>query len=244
MKAYPQSLRAQIVAAFDNEEGSAQQLAQRFGVSRRFIDGLLLRRRKTGSFEARRGGPRPRLDQAELDTVRRWAKEKPQLTLRELCERLHQERGIELSVVRMGKVLQQLGLARGRGRPRLTGRALEAIRALAKQNPRATLADFCQCMQEQCGISVSQATMSLTLQRLGLAKGQGRPLFNESALTRLKGLAQKNPEATVKELVEAVERQCGVRASRSTLYGALKRLGLRRKRGRPRKGMRTSLAID
>jgi transposase len=176
--------------------------------------------------------------------VRRWAKENPLPTVRELCERLHQERGLELSVVRMGKVLQQLGLARGRGRPRLTGHALEAIRALAKQNPRATLADFCQRVREHCGVSVSLATMSLTLQRLGLAKGQGRPLLNESTLKRLKRLAQKHPEATVKELGEAVERQCGFRASRSTLYTALKRLGLGRKRGRPRKGRRKSLALD
>jgi hypothetical protein len=33
MKAYPHSLRARIVAAFDNEEGSAQELARRFGVA-------------------------------------------------------------------------------------------------------------------------------------------------------------------------------------------------------------------
>jgi transposase len=77
MKAYPHSLRAKIAAAFDNVEGSTQELSQRFGVSRRFINGLLLRRRKTGSFEARRGGPKPRLDKAALETVRLWAKEKP-----------------------------------------------------------------------------------------------------------------------------------------------------------------------
>jgi transposase len=73
--------------------------------------------------------------------------------------------------------------------------------------------------------------MPLSLQRLGMAKGQGRPLFSESALKRLKRLVQKKPEATVKELGEAVERQCGFRASRSTLYPALKRLGLRHRRG-------------
>jgi transposase len=84
--------------------------------------------------------------------------------------------------------------------------------------------------------------MSLTLQRLGLAKGQGRPLLNEPELKRLKRLAQKNPEATVKELGEAVERQCGVRASRSTLYAAIKRLRLKLRRGRPRKGRRKRLA--
>jgi hypothetical protein len=49
--------------------------------------------------------------------------------------------------------------------------------------------------------------MSLTSQRLGLAKGQGRPLFNESTLKRLERLAQKNPEATVTELGEALQRQ-------------------------------------
>jgi transposase len=86
--------------------------------------------------------------------------------------------------------------------------------------------------------------MSLTLQRLGMAKGRGRPLFNEPELKRLRRLAQKNPEATVKELGEAMQRQCGVRVSRSTIYAAIKRLGLKRKRGRPRKGRRKSLAVN
>jgi transposase len=244
MKAYPQSLRAQIVAAFDNDESSALQLAQRFGVSSGFIDGLLLRRRRTRLFEARRGGPKPRLDQAMLNTVRRWAKDRAQPTLRELCERLRQQRGIRLSLPRMGKVLQQLGLTRGRPRPILTGPALKVIRALAKQNPRATLDKFCQRVREQCRVTVSLATMSLTLQRLGMGKGQGRPLLNESALKRLRSVAQRSPETTVKELGETVQRQCGVRASRSTLYAALKRLGLHRKRGRPRKDIRNSLRTD
>jgi transposase len=77
-----------------------------------------------------------------------------------------------------------------------------------------------------------------------MAQGQGRPLFNESALKWLKRLAQQNPEATVKEQGEAIERQCGVRVSRSTLYAALKRLGLKRKRGRPRMRRRKSLAVN
>jgi hypothetical protein len=75
--------------------------------------------------------------------VRRWVKEKPQPTLRELCERLYQQRGIKLSLVRMGKVLEGMCLARGRTRLRLTGPALNVIRALGKQNPRATLDEFC-----------------------------------------------------------------------------------------------------
>jgi transposase len=157
----------------------------------------LLRRLRTGSFDAGRGGPKPRLDQAALNKVRRWAKEKSQPTLQGLCERLCQQRGIELSLVRMGKVLEGMGLFRARVRPRLSGPILKVVRALEKQNPRATLDEFCQRVREHCGVTVSLATMSLILQRLGLAKGQGRPLFNESALERLKRLAQRNPEATV-----------------------------------------------
>jgi hypothetical protein len=49
-------------------------------------------------------------------------------------------RGIELSVVRMGKILEGMGLARDRARPRLTERALRVIRASAKQSPE----EFCQ----------------------------------------------------------------------------------------------------
>jgi transposase len=177
MKAYPQSLGARIVAAFDNEEGSVQQLAQRFAVSRRFIDGLLRRRRRTESFEARRGGPKPRLDKAALNTLHRWVKEKPQPTLREICERLYQQRGIELSVVRM-----------------VTGRALRVVSRLARGNPAITLDQLCQAVWKQCGINVSLATMSLTLQRLGMAKGQGRPVLNGPELKRVSYLAQKNPK--------------------------------------------------
>jgi arginine repressor len=116
---------------------------------------------------------------AALNTLRRWAKENPQPTLRELCEHLRQYSGIESNLARLGKVLQRMGLARGRVRPRLTGPALEVIRGLAKQNPRATLDEFCQRVREHCGVSVSWATMSLTLQRLGMAKDKaGRSLMS------------------------------------------------------------------
>ena len=121
---------------------------------------------------------------------------------------------------------------------------MRIVSRLAKGNPAVTLDQLCHGVRKQCGVSVSRSTMPGVLKTLGIAKGQGRPPFNESALKRVRHLARKNPEATMKEMGEAVHRQCGVRVSRSTLYAALKRLGLQRKRGRPRKDRRNSLAVN
>jgi hypothetical protein len=59
--------------------------------------------------------------------------------------------------------------------------------------------------------------LSPNLHKLGMGEGQGRNLLSEPELKHLNRLARKNPETTIKELGEAVQRHCGVKVSGSTL---------------------------
>ncbi len=114
MKAYSLDLRQKIVDAYDRKQGSQRQLAQSFGVSRTFVEKLFRQRRQTGSLVPRRpgGGHKPLLDPGALQLVRQWVEQQPDLTLRELCDLIQEQKGIRVSVPTMCTWLQRLGLVR------------------------------------------------------------------------------------------------------------------------------------
>jgi transposase len=120
MKAYSLDLRHKIIDAYQRKQGSQRQLAQIFGVSRSFVEKLFRQRRQTGSLAPRRqgGGHKPLLDPEALELVRQLVEERPDLTLRELCDAVHQEQGIRVSVPTMCTWLQRLGLVRKKVSPR------------------------------------------------------------------------------------------------------------------------------
>jgi transposase len=112
MNAYSSDLRERIAAAYDEGAGSQRSLAARFRVSRTFVERLLRRRRETGSLAARprAGGQRGALDEAALRLVARLVRERNDLTLAELCERVEGERGVRVSLSTMHRALVRLGL--------------------------------------------------------------------------------------------------------------------------------------
>lgn len=60
-------------------------------------------------------------------------------------------------------------------------------------------------------------------------RGRGRPpLFDAAALLVIEGIAQRNPTASLEELIDLVEAETGIRAGRSTLGKRLKDLGFTR----------------
>jgi transposase len=112
MKAYSQDLRQKIVEACDKKLGSRQKIADTFGVSRSFVQKLLRRRSTTGSITAlpHGGGGKPVLDKDALVLVRQLVKEQPDATLEELCEAVHEQRGIRVSVPTMCTALKRMRL--------------------------------------------------------------------------------------------------------------------------------------
>ena len=88
-------------------------MAQTFGVSLGFVEKLLRQRRRTGDLSPRfPRGSKPLMDLAELQLVGQLVGEQPDITLQELCDLVHQQRGIRVSVPTMCTWLQRLGLVR------------------------------------------------------------------------------------------------------------------------------------
>jgi len=108
-------LRKRIVAAWQNEEGSWEQLAQRFGVGVATVDRLVARFRKTGSVEPTRQkyGADPILSDEDVGVVRRLLEAQPDITLPELVADFQEKRRIAVSVSTMGRVVRdRLGWTR------------------------------------------------------------------------------------------------------------------------------------
>ena len=114
MRAYSIDLREKVVEAYDREVGSQRQIAEIFGVSRSFVEKLLHRRRTTGGIAPlpHGGGGKPVLDGEALSLVSQLVEKEPDATLEELCEAVHRDRGIRVSVSNMCTRLKHMGLAR------------------------------------------------------------------------------------------------------------------------------------
>ena len=114
MRAYSFDLRQKIVDAYDKGESSQGKIADTFGVSRSFVEKLLHRRRTTGDISAlpHGGGGHRACDEKAQAVVGRLVKEQPDATLSELCERLYEEQGIQISVATMCTELKRLDLRR------------------------------------------------------------------------------------------------------------------------------------
>jgi transposase len=92
MKPYSLDLRTKTIRAYDEDFGSQQRLASRFGVSRSFVEKLLQQRRSTGTMGPRphAGGRKPACDAATVAVVRQGLRERAEAPLEELRDRLRQ----------------------------------------------------------------------------------------------------------------------------------------------------------
>ena len=104
MKAYSEDLRVRILR--DSESGiGTHELALKYDVSESWIRRLKQRHRETGEISARsqRRGPQPKwLD--HCDKIERLIQEQPDITLRELCEKLP----IDISIPTVHRALKHL----------------------------------------------------------------------------------------------------------------------------------------
>ncbi|MBP5978042.1 IS630 family transposase [Brasilonema sp. CT11] len=109
-----------VIDAYKAKQGSQRQLAERFKVSLSFVQRLIRQYRNTGQVTplAHSGGAiaygratlNAKIKVGELLIVERLVDEQPDAILRELCERLATQSGINVSVPTMHRAVQRLEL--------------------------------------------------------------------------------------------------------------------------------------
>ena len=112
MEALSLDLRERICAACDEQTQTRQEVADRFKVSRSFVQKLLRRRREDGSIAAKPHGrgPAPRIGEQDRRRLRELVNAKPDATLAELCCWLREAGGAAVSVPTLCRALTALRL--------------------------------------------------------------------------------------------------------------------------------------
>jgi transposase len=106
MKPYSMDLRERVVAACDAREGTREQIAERFGVSDRWIRKLLQQRRDTGSIAPlpQNPGRKRALNDRQMQRLARLIRKRPDATLKELRKSL----GVKISISALDRAIRAL----------------------------------------------------------------------------------------------------------------------------------------
>ena len=121
---YSNDLRVKMLEAYEAGAGSLRELASQFRVSWGYSKKIRAHQVRTGEKVRPvqlRHGPVSRISEAEREKLRTWLRERPDLTIAELRERLAGE-GVAVSWSRVGQMLRKMGLVRKTIAPRRRAR--------------------------------------------------------------------------------------------------------------------------
>src|ERR1700674_1065241 len=124
-------LRERILASYDNEEGSRQEIADRYRVSLGMVKKLLQQRRRTGDISARhrRSGRKPLIVAAHHRRLRALLGRKPDMTLKELREAVE----LKCSLPAIHSALEQMGLTYKKRHSGLASKSAQTSRRRAER---------------------------------------------------------------------------------------------------------------
>ena len=110
MQPYSIDFRQKIIEVYEQEKISIRNLAQRFYVTKSFIQKLLKQYQQTGDIKPKRqgGNSPPKVQGADLVTLTEIIENNNDATLEELCELLKDQTGIKVSRATMGRISQKL----------------------------------------------------------------------------------------------------------------------------------------
>jgi transposase len=111
-KAYSDDLRRRFLSAYEQGEGTLEELAERFMVSLAYGKKLRGQLQRTGQMERveqRRGTPRKLFDEPR-EQLRRWLIAVPDLTLDQLRQKLDEDCGVKISLAQVARALKRMGL--------------------------------------------------------------------------------------------------------------------------------------
>lgn len=112
--AYSTDLRTRVIDAWNAQEGTQAQLAERFKVSLSFVKRVLRRYRISGQREAKPRGATlvPTISGETLLLVQRLIENKPDILLEELCEQIEKRTKFKVSLSTMCRAVQRLEMPR------------------------------------------------------------------------------------------------------------------------------------
>jgi len=105
-------LRRKLLFAYDQGEGTLEELAGRFLVSQGWAKKISAARNRSGQAERvpHKPGRKPRVGAEQQKLVITWVASQPDLTLIEIKAKLQTEAGITLGVPRVWRLLRKLNL--------------------------------------------------------------------------------------------------------------------------------------
>jgi transposase len=111
-KALGDDLRRKLLFAYDQGEGTLEELASRFIVSVGWAKKISAARNRTGQSERvpHRPGRKPHAGVEIQQQVRAWFVQQPDLTLAEVQQKLSRDASVSLSVPQVWHLLRKLGL--------------------------------------------------------------------------------------------------------------------------------------
>ena len=111
-KAYGDDLRRKFLTAYENGDGTLEELAEDFRVSVGWAKKISAAHTRTGLMEraVHRPGRKPAVNEERRKLLLSWIAKEPDLTLAQLQLRLDQQAGVAVSQVAIWRWLQRLGL--------------------------------------------------------------------------------------------------------------------------------------
>jgi transposase len=109
---YANDLRRKFLHSYEQGNGTLEELAEQFGVSVGWAKKISAAHTRTGQTDRLpwRRGPASRITTAVQEWIQGQISKKPDVTLMELQEQLHQAKGVRLSIGSLWQALRQLGL--------------------------------------------------------------------------------------------------------------------------------------
>jgi transposase len=111
-KAYEDDLRRKFLIAYENGDGTLEELAEDFHVSLGWAKKISAAHTRTGVMERRvhRPGRKATVGEEQRKQLLSWVANEPDLTLAQLQIRLDQQAGVAVSQVAIWRWLKRLGL--------------------------------------------------------------------------------------------------------------------------------------
>ncbi len=136
-------LRRKLLFAYDQGEGTLEELASRFLVSVGWAKKISAARNRTGQAERvpHKPGRKPHAGMKAQQQVRAWFVQQPDLTLAEVQQKLLGKAGVSLSLPQVWKLLRKLGLRLKKSRSTLPSEipkpTVNSARSLSRASRRS-----------------------------------------------------------------------------------------------------------